>query len=1245
MKKKKKKLYKRKLYNNNNSNNNNNTNNNNNNNKIDYYIFINKLYLKNTPDSFKKGNGTKIDIKNDQENFYNLPSVIEEHLYDDELILFFPDSYYDMTKVEGDIIFYVYTNITIKGNIEGTIFDYKNEMVWGLLIEFIEVNTSFIFENILIKNFGNEETDSYAIPVLDIYTNFSNITFIINNCNFQNNYNTVLLVDMIDPCFYYNDCYDKTGLMKDEPFMIINNTTFYNNNRSMYLFNIYVDYDILVEFNDCTIDSNVEFLYSDFASFFTFNNCYITGVVNGDNHDNYASFLHSSGYDTLTINNSKIENLYLKNHNPLIESNALSLNIINTTISNCYSDYDYLIKINENMNFNVKFTEYNEGYVTIENSVIKNTFNIFTGKYCNFYIKKTTFSDIIKNKSYYPAISNFKNSEITIIDSKFLNLELVSSLFNKDSTYKFINVNLKDINTNFEALFYFNGLETYINNMTIENVRCSGDGGDSSLFLLNYYKYDSDFNYNTLVKINDLKIINSRSNGPIIKIDGYYNDITITNSTFQSITSYGAIIHNESKVTLNITNVNFINNKNINKYDCGLLHFSGDDTKLSIENSLFENNESKSNGGAICFNDITNMELNLNSNLFNNNKAVNGGALSFEDNKGIIKNNINYRKRRKRNEIIENDNSLNNIIINMENNIFEKNQAENYGGAIYSNYNSINSYINKNNKIKYNEAGIMGGGIYSKNIWNNSKCIFIFDHSSDFQENISNNHLNNYSSKPSYISLDNKIKGNKISLYSGDLLPLSFSLYDEYDNIVEDKAKFLSYVMLTLSLKEKYSNSTTSTNNITRRNNINEKYNTSENINKNIIVDNNTDDIGLIKKINTKLLGNVSSLMGGHFKFNDFKIIGNANTYILNLSINDYNEDVIFKIPEIEITINQGCSENYIKFYDKNDFLSCEIPKCFSSCPVDITAECIANTTIINKNDPHLNKCQCLPGWTGSLCNEKVFINFSGVKKFTNMILKYSTYMNYSECSLNFLFKHIGSSAVIFFYYTFISQGFILGVKVLKKGKNNKYELDDESSLGFEVCGNEIRIIIEEDDNIYNNNDNDSYDGKEGAIMKSKNDKKKSVMITNYYGSVSFSTIDQNNINSFEYFNYIINKSEKRVHSEFIEATLIYIAYFILLLILIIFFKMQNIMRSKNIMDYRLVKDTNNDWPNSKCKLISYSFLDNQRYAKVKFEKADDPSVYFKYKNMNNIEITRENYIQVYKKSSTIIGKKYFILN
>jgi len=175
---------------------------------------------------------------------------------------------------------------------------------------------------------------------------------------------------------------------------------------------------------------------------------------------------------------------------------------------------------------------------------------------------------------------------------------------------------------------------------------------------------------------------------------------------------------------------------------------------------------------------IESMEFHLISNTFNKNYAVNGGALYLKENQAS---------------------SINKTII-IEDNIFNQNIAENFGGAIYSQLNNVSA---KNNNFTFNAAGINGGGIYTENfaITNISDEKYFY-----LKDNVVDSVENDYSSKPSYITLNTTLsKKEKQNYYSvdiipGDYLPLKFTLYDVYDKILKDTTKFYSSITLKVLL-------------------------------------------------------------------------------------------------------------------------------------------------------------------------------------------------------------------------------------------------------------------------------------------------------------------------------------------------------------------------------------------------------------------------------------------------------------
>ncbi len=173
------------------------------------------------------------------------------------------------------------------------------------------------------------------------------------------------------------------------------------------------------------------------------------------------------------------------------------------------------------------------------------------------------------------------------------------------------------------------------------------------------------------------------------------------------------------------------------------------------------------------------MGLNVVSNIFDGNIAENGGALYIMDDP-----NFNM-------DLNENRN------IFFENNKFIRNIAHNFGGAIYSNYSRFYLANVDNNEIVCNKAGIMGGGLFSPKYVN--KTSFSFKKIT-INNNTADSFEDNYSSKPFYVDLDTPFDNNNIKIMSGDRFPLSFTLYDEFYNIVKDITKYYSSLVLKVLL-------------------------------------------------------------------------------------------------------------------------------------------------------------------------------------------------------------------------------------------------------------------------------------------------------------------------------------------------------------------------------------------------------------------------------------------------------------
>jgi hypothetical protein len=326
------------------------------------------------------------------------------------------------------------------------------------------------------------------------------------------------------------------------------------------------------------------------------------------------------------------------------------------------------------------------------------------------------------------------------------------------------------------------------------------------------------------------------------------------------------------------------------------------------------------------------MELKLISNEFYKNTAINGGALYIQNREDIDNNDDDRR-------------------IILQDNIFKENFAENFGGGIYAKFSKLHLVDAINNKITFNKAGIMGAGIYTSHFsskFSNNTQDFIFTN------NTINSSINDYSSKPSYISLDTKLSKNPINIITGDYFPLSFTMYDEYDNIINDVTKYYSNIMLKVSIQSKIAN-------------INHKNNT----------------------LNTKISGNISSFINGKFDLTSLQIYANPDIYTLIITIENYNEDIKLYFDQIEIQVN-SCNSNQIKMYDDNSILYCVNPICKPSCPVDESASC-EPYYLSYINDINKNICQCFPGYDGIDCREKILIDY----RYVLYYIKYYIYTKY----------------------------------------------------------------------------------------------------------------------------------------------------------------------------------------------------------------------------------------------------------
>ncbi|ORX54261.1 hypothetical protein BCR36DRAFT_410804 [Piromyces finnis] len=1089
--------------------------------------------------------GKRISIKNeDFSEDFKLDEIINNNQHEDELIIYFGDPVYDMSLLWFNININIINKVTFLGNENGTIFNYNYTKRGCFFISINSVDSNkgelFTLENIIFKNYsvGGVATDGVQIMFVRGYSD--KFQFLVKNCTFTENEYKLFRIDV------------RCSVNKNDnnaPFVLFDHCNFINNkHRITYAHNEnHVPDAFTVKFQDCYFNNNRGLFYSYSYMIYEYERCYFSTIdMDTDELTLGAFFSTLKGTDKLIISNSVFENINIQRHFPFIEGVSITIEINNSTFTDCYSEFGHLFEIKNNVK--------NGNYINISDSVFESTSGIFTGvsRESNAYIISNSLFNNITLLNAIPAISDIKYTHFQISDSNFNNIDINKPLFNEETSLKLINVNFNNIKSNSNPIIYIHFNDLDISNTNFEGINCMGSNGDTSLIV-----FDSGEKRQKL-SLNNVNINDGIANDSLIKIKGNQNDINIENININNIVSYGSIIENSSRNSKAvISNSNFTKNVNNNKLNCGNIHFSHN-LDLSVSNSKFINNISKSNGGAICLDNINSMELNLMSNTFDGNSGSNGGALYLED-------------------IPSNENKG----LNIENNIFNRNIAENFGGAIYSNFNHLDINNAKNNKITFNKAGIDGGGVFIKDYYYKN----IINKESYYLES---NYNNDFSTKPSYITMNTTLQKESdyyiANIYSGDYLPLKFTLFDGYDNILKDVTKYYSSITLKVILESE--------------DNLNNSNNNS----------NNSKDLN-IKSKDMILLGNIGSFINGRCDLNNFKIYAIPSIYYLKVVIENYDDEIKLNIPIIKVKIN-NCGENQIKMYDRNNMLYCENPECEDNCPINVSAYCKPFYEE-RKNDKSKNMCICLPGWKGPNCENKIYIDYVNIKKLNMIIVApsvviilvyllfikwhreqgiikntgylkivllstgliiyllsflFSTYTELYECILNFILKHIGVSLIVLISYIYITQSYILGIKVVRK--NNKYNnfITSNPLLNFE------KEFNKKQNGISKSNEN---------LNKNKNSDKASTINTNseVKFSKNFSLLGSDNVNT------VIFVKEKEAYSSLVEAIVVFIGYIIVIFSICIY----NILKYSNKLD--LVQ--NQDYWVYQCKLDNTDFFIN----------------------------------------------------
>ncbi|OUM66287.1 hypothetical protein PIROE2DRAFT_6523 [Piromyces sp. E2] len=168
-----------------------------------FFIIISKNYI------YAK----EFIIRNTINDFENLSNIIKENQNDDELVLNFVDEYYYTPESNGRYGIDVNSNITFRGNKNGTVYDFHHERNREYLFAFsVTKGKTVKFENFIFKNYyaDNERPGLYMFTVT---ADTDNHYLKFYNCTFQNNYYTIFRSRVenkkpthTDPSYVFEKC-------------------------------------------------------------------------------------------------------------------------------------------------------------------------------------------------------------------------------------------------------------------------------------------------------------------------------------------------------------------------------------------------------------------------------------------------------------------------------------------------------------------------------------------------------------------------------------------------------------------------------------------------------------------------------------------------------------------------------------------------------------------------------------------------------------------------------------------------------------------------------------------------------------------------------------------------------------------------------------------------------------------------------------------------------------------------------
>ncbi|ORX42810.1 hypothetical protein BCR36DRAFT_361777 [Piromyces finnis] len=273
--------------------------------KVIYIYIILILYF--ISESYEK----EFIIRNSDNTFINLKKIINDN-QNEELILNFVDSYYDMSIHDYVVEVTILENTIIRGNINGTLFDYNGQRRCSMifLISNINKGKTVIIENIIFENYIPKDYNNNN-QILQIKSESSiNYYFKFNNCTFRNNNQDILSVNI-----------EENKNIFDDFSVEFNHCNFLNNSQKILkLYNHgrfsekdpYLKY-IKVKMKNCTFINNRGLFYI------------IKSSLSIEKYINNVFIFSIDKYGYIDIKESVFENINVKSNYPLIFGEYLTV--------------------------------------------------------------------------------------------------------------------------------------------------------------------------------------------------------------------------------------------------------------------------------------------------------------------------------------------------------------------------------------------------------------------------------------------------------------------------------------------------------------------------------------------------------------------------------------------------------------------------------------------------------------------------------------------------------------------------------------------------------------------------------------------------------------------------------------------------------------------------------------------------------------------------------------------------------